>query len=372
MNSIKVKFASAGFERIDPDRTLPAKFKRLLAKTPIKKIVKDKTVALKMHLGANIGYTTIHPIFVKTLVNAIRDAGGDVFITDLFVMDSKNFGVRNSKNRGYTEDILGAPIYPVAGVFDKYYYSKKVSYKTLREIQVAGHINDAEVMINFSHFKGHGVSSYGGAIKNIAMGCVTQKTRHDLHSLHSGGSGIAWNEELCTHCEKCIDECRYKANKFDSENKYETSVHDCTFCLHCVEICPEKALKFEGKKYLDFIAGMSLSAIEVLKTFDPANLYYINVLTNITFLCDCWGMSTPSLVPDIGIFASEDIAAIEKASLDMIKAENILPGSLPSHWELKKEGHLFERVWGKNPYLQMESLVEKGFGNINYEIEEVS
>jgi len=371
MNNAIVKFAPVSFESIDPDKTLPAKFKRLLAKSPIMKMVKDRLVAVKMHLGGNLGYTTIHPMFAKILVNSINEAGGDVFITDLFVKDSKNFGVRSSKNRGYTEEILGAPIYPVAGVFDKYYYPKKVNYKTLKEIQVAGHIHDAEVLINFSHFKGHGVSSFGGAIKNIAMGCVTQKTRHDLHSLHSGGSGITWDEELCTHCEKCIDECRYKANSFNKDNNYETSVHDCTYCLHCVEICPENALKFEGKKYLDFIDGMSYSAQETLKTFEPSSIYHVNVLTNITFLCDCWGMSTPSLVPDIGILASEDIAAIDKASLDLIKLENILPNSLPVHWELRKEGHLFECVWGKNPYLQVDSLVKRGFGNTNYQIEEV-
>ena len=267
MNKSLVKFASVRFDSIDPEKTLPAKFARLLSETPVKKMVKGKTVALKMHLGANLGYTTIPPLFTKILINKIKEFGGDVFITDVFVQDSSNFGVRNAKNRGYSEDILGAPIYPATGVFDKYYYSKEVSYKTLKEIQVAGHINDAEVLINFSHFKGHGVSSYGGAIKNLAMGCVTKKSRQDLHLLHSGGSGIIWDEALCTHCNKCVEECRYKANKFNKENKYETFIHDCTYCLHCVEICPNEALKFSGKKYLDFQEGMTISASEVLKTF---------------------------------------------------------------------------------------------------------
>ena len=172
-----VKFASVSFESIDPDKTLPAKFARLLTDTPIKKIVKGKTVALKMHLGANLGYTTIPPLFTRILVDKIKKSGGNVFITDIFDVRSENFGVRNAKNRGYSEEILGAPVYPATGVFDKYYYSKPVNFKNLQEIQIAGHIHDAEVLINFSHFKGHGISSFGGAIKNLAMGCVTKKNK---------------------------------------------------------------------------------------------------------------------------------------------------------------------------------------------------
>lgn len=372
MKEPTVKFASVKFENLDPSKTLPAKFERLLSTLPLKKMFKGKMVALKMHLGGVIGYTTTHPLFIRILIREIKEAGAEVFITDLFLPKNQDFGVRNSKNRGYTEDILGAPIYPTTGVFDKYYYSKKVGYKTLKEIQVAGHIHDADALINFSHFKGHGVSSYGGAVKNLAMGCVTAKTRQDLHALHSGGSGIEWDEELCTHCSKCIGECRYKANKFNKEDKYEVSIHDCTYCLHCVEICPSKALSFAAKYYLDFQEGMAISTEEVLKTFNPENVYHINLLLNITLTCDCWGMSTPSLIPDVGILASNDIVAVEKASLDLIKSENILPNSLPEGRTLRNGNHLFERIWGKNPYMQIEQLVKRRMGNANYILESIN
>ncbi len=371
-NSI-VKLATVQFDSIDPDKTLPAKFKRLLSTINLKKMVKNKVVALKMHLGGSLGYTTIPPLFVKILVEKIKENGGDVFITDLFLIDRKDFGVNQSKNRGYSEDIVGAPIIPVSGFFDKYYYSKPVNFKTLKEIQIAGHIHDAEVLINFSHFKGHGVSSFGGAIKNLAMGCVTKKTRQDLHFLHSGGSGIKWDEKLCNHCKKCIQECRYKANKFNKDNKYEIMLHNCTYCLHCVEICPNNALSFlESEKfYLDFQKGMAISAQEVLKTFKPQNVYHINALLNITFICDCWGMSTPPLIQDIGIVASNDIVSVEKASLDIIKDKDVLPNSIPSGWVLREGRHLFEKVWGKDPYLQLQPLIEENIGNVNYEIEEI-
>ena len=370
MDKSKVKFASMEFDRIDSDRTLPAKFERLLKHFPLEKMLKGKIAVLKMHLGRGLGYTTIHPLFVRILIKKIRDAGGELFITDILLPHMKDFGGITAKDR-YSEDILDAPVYPAAGFFDKYYYSKKVNFKSLKEVQVAGHLHDGEILINFSHFKGHGMSSYGGAIKNLAMGGVTSKTRHDLHSLHSGGSGISWNKELCSGCNKCIDECRYKANRFDDSGEYKVSIHDCTYCQHCVEICPENALMLKAKNYFDFQEGLAISAGEVLKTFAPENILHINVLMNITLMCDCWGMSTQSLIPDIGILASDDIVAVEKASLDMIKPDIILPYSLPKGKTLVSGKHLFEKVWGKDPYKQVDAVCNKGLGNMDYEIENI-
>ena len=363
-----VKFSSVKFDRLGKEATLPAKFIRMLKSIPLKEMVDRRTVALKMHLGAELGYTTIHPLFVKILVDALKNAGGKVFITDTYHHGNDNFGIIGAQNRGYSSDILDVPFLPVAGNADEYFYTKKVDFKTLKEVYIAGNIHDAQVLIDFSHVKGHGVCSYGGALKNIAMGCVTHTTRRDLHALEGG---IEWNEELCNHCETCIDECRYKANKFDNKGKYEIFYHDCTYCQHCVEICPENALTFISKGFIDFLNGMAITTKEVLNTFDKDKVYYINVLLNITMVCDCWGFSTPSLVPDIGIMASNDIVAIEKASLDAIKSQNLLPDSLPIGRELREGKHLFEKIFGKDPYSQIEILEKMKMGSSDYELEEI-
>ncbi len=363
-----VKFSSVKFDRLNKEATLPAKFKRILDQLPLKKMVDGKTVALKMHLGGDLGYTTIHPLFVRILVSALKDAGGKVFITDIYHAGNDDFGIRGKENRGYSEDVLGVPFVPVAGPDDKNYYAKKIDFKTFKEVQIAGSIHDAEVLIDFSHVKGHGSCGYGGACKNLAMGCVTQATRRDIHGLEGW---IKWDEEACDQCKTCIDECRYKANEFTDEGKYKLFFHHCTLCQHCVEVCPNNALAFPTKSFLDFQKGMAIATEEVLKTFDRKNIYYINVLLSVTMLCDCWGMSTPSLVPDIGIMASDDLVAIEKASLDMIKIEDLLPNSLPEGRELREGKHLFEKIWGKDPFVQISELEKRGLGSSDYEIEEV-
>jgi len=149
------------------------------------------------------------------------------------------------------------------------------------------------------------------------------------------------------------------------------SYHDCTTCQHCVKVCPTGAISLDSHNYTDFQTGMALCTKTVLDTFEPGHVFYINFLTNITLVCDCWGLSTPSLVPDIGVMASSDIIAIERACLDAIKIENLIPGGLPQGLELGAEGHLFERIHGKNPYIQLRELEKCGLGTQEYYIEQV-
>ena len=100
-------------------------------------------------------------------------------------------------------------------------------------------------------------------------------------------------------------------------------------------------------------------------------VYHINVLTAITALCDCWGMTTPALVPDIGIMASADIVALEQASLDAIRLEDLIPVGIPSGITLDGEGHLFQQLHGKNPYIQIAELAKQGLGQAAYTLKTV-
>ncbi len=356
----KVLFAPMAYARYEAKLTLPEKFTRLLQKSGLADKVKDKTVAIKMHVGDQIGYSTIPPIFVQKLVSFLQENGADCFCTDHYLFE------RHPERRGYTEINLGCPLLDDCGHLGKYFYAKKVDFKTFRHVDVAGLIHDADFLIDFSHVKGHGSCGFGGACKNIAMGCVTDRTRHEIHGLEGG---LVWNGDKCIHCEKCLPACNHHANSFTDAGKYRINYHHCTLCQHCLKVCPTEAITLDSHDYTDFQTGMAICTKTVLDTFDPGNTYFINVLTQITALCDCWGMTTPSLVPDIGIMASGDIVAVERASLDAIKVEDLIPVGVPSGMELRKEGHLFERLHGKNPYVQLEKLAEQGLGTQDYTFE---
>jgi uncharacterized Fe-S center protein len=357
--SATVLFSPVTFDKYDSEVTLPAKFGRLIDRLGMAETVQGKWTVIKMHLGRRIGYSTIPPLFVKILVDKLQSYGARVYISDQ--------EIANAKARGYSEDYLGVPIVPACGVTGKYFYEKRVDFKSFQNVDVAGNIYDAEVMIDLSHVKGHGACGYGGACKNIAMGCVTDRTRQQIHGLEGG---LEWNEQLCSGCELCVNSCNHDANSFQ-DGKYRVNFHHCTYCQHCVKVCPSGALTMDARRYEDFQQGMAICTDTVLKQFQPGHVFYINVLLQITALCDCWGLTTPALVPDLGIMAATDIVAIEQACLDAIRFENLIPSGIPQGMELGTSGHLFERLHGKNPFIQLQELEKRGLGNREYRLETV-
>ena len=135
--------------------------------------------------------------------------------------------------------------------------------------------------------------------------------------------------------------------------------------------CPVKALTRTGNTFQPFQEGLALVTKAVIGEMGAENIFYINVLMNITIFCDCWGMSTPSLVPDIGILASDNLAGIEKATLDLIKTEDLLKSGLPAGRRLRSGKHLFEKIHGKDPYLITGILEKKKLGSRKYKLSEV-
>ena len=357
----KVLYAPLDFDEYDVNQTLPSRFARLIDESGLADMVKGKITAIKMHVGREAGFTTIHPLFVRILVDKLASGNPRrLFITDQ--------DVESAEARGYSESYLGVPILDACGYLSKYYYEKNVDYETFRNVDIAGYIHDAEALVDLSHVKGHGCCGYGGAVKNIAMGCVTDRTRSQIHRLQGG---ISWDESKCTHCEKCIASCNHNANEFNDKGKYVADFHHCTFCQHCVKVCPTGAISLDENHFKKFQIGMALCTQTVLNTFAPGTVYYINFLTNITAICDCWGLSTPSIVPDVGVLASSDIVAVERASLDAIKTENFIRQGAPSGVEIGEAGHLFERLHGKNPFVQLDELEKIGLGSQSYALTEV-
>ena len=356
-----VLFAPVTYNSYDPEETLPVRFTRLLERSPLKDSVKGKTVAIKCHVGDKLSFTTIAPVFIRLLVKFIQDNGGNCFVTDHYMW------IRQPQERGYTPEILGCPVVDDCGHTEKYFVTKEVDYQSFKHVDIAGEIYHADYFVNLSHVKGHGSCGYGGAVKNIAMGCVTDRTRQEIHGLFGG---LEWDKEKCTHCEACIKSCNHDANSFNEAGEYEIMDHNCTLCHHCDKVCPTGAIKITDSKYYDFQHGMALCTKTVLDNFGD-NAYHVNVLTNITAVCDCWGMSTPSLVPDIGIMAGKDVVAVEQASLDAIKVENFIPQGAPGGKLVGNTGHLFERLHSISPYVQLDALQELKVGSRQYSLVEV-
>lgn len=358
-------FTSFAPKTLDPAVSVGNKYPRLLDALNLAETVKNRKVAVKMHLGGGGGFSTIHPFFVRKLIAAIKKAGaGEVFVCDLY---GDTVG---AIDRGYTEEVFDCPIRSVCGEKDDKFRTFDVNppFRTMNKIELSEEILSSDVLIDFSHVKGHGVCGFGGASKNLSMGAVTGTMRRILHNLEGG---LIWDENKCTHCRLCEKNCPNHAIEF-KDGKLDVFYHNCKFCQHCCLICPSKALTMTAGGYRDFQKGMAMTSAKLLEHFKNRAIF-INLLMDVTIFCDCWGMTTPRLIPDIGILAGREITAMEQATLDLVNRAALIPDALPKDWPLDPDAskHLFERIHGKDPYAIVEFLSELGCGSREYTICEI-
>jgi uncharacterized protein len=359
-----VLFAPAHLDRLASEASLPSKFNRLLKRAKFEKYFADKSVCIKMHLGGGLGIYTLHPLFVRQVVAAIKAVGGRPFVTD------GPGAALAAWERGYTQEVLGCPVLPASGVADKYLYSEDVGYESLDRVELCGNVVDADALLVLSHGKGHGHSAFGGAIKNIAMGCVSGRTRGMIHGLMSGV--FEWDSEKCTHCYQCRDNCPTGVISFAGNGEFNFMEHHCRYCMHCTTACPVGALKIDQSRFHHFQMAMAWATKKCLERFERNSVYYITVIKDVTPLCDCWGWSTQPIIPDVGIVGTDDIVAVEQAALDLIDTVDYIPGTLPDQMKLGKKGHLLQRVHAKDPYEQVRCCEELKLGKSEYNLVTIS
>jgi hypothetical protein len=357
-----VYFLPVEVKRMDAKRSLLARYERLLRKLITREMVDRKQAAIKLHLGGRYGYTHVHPAFVTRVVERVKECGGEPFVTDHRTGNPAAGGVPAA---------FGCPIYHATGLGDKYFYRVKTGVRMLPGIELAGYLHDAGALINLSHVKGHGQCAFGAAVKNLGMGGVTAKSRTDIHLLMD--RAFQWHADRCRRCRRCIEHCEHNAIRFTKEKKLVQDAHFCTLCLHCMMVCPAHAITVGKKGWPKFQTGLALATKAVLDTFERKRVLHINVALNIMAICDCFGFSLPSFRPDVGILVSTDIVAVEKATLDLIDTEDVLPGSLPEGIDLAKQaGHILARIWRKDPYLQVREAARLKLGNLRYTLKTIT
>lgn len=361
----EILFASLRAPAHEPESVVGTLADRLLALLELKRAVSGRRTAISLDLGNCAGANPIPPLFVRRLVERVRAEGA----RDIFATDSPD-AVRNGATRGYTAEVLGCPVVSNTGTADLYVYPRTITppHGPLTQVNVAGEIADVEVLIHLSHVRSSGSSGFAGAARNLSMAAVDTITRARLHALEGG---LDCDCEKCTRCRACVEQCPAGAIAVNERGAWSIRKEHCRGCHQCVAACNQQAIIPMCGGHLDFQRGLALTAAEVLRPFEPTRLLFISFLVDITASCACWGMTSPRLVPNIGILAGSDIVAIEQASLDLIRVEDLIPGALPSQTELAANGHLFERLHGGDPHVVVEHLAHAGLGVRQYRLIEV-
>jgi uncharacterized protein len=370
MSSV-VYYGSPRQARLEAKETLPAKLDLILEKLNLRERVKGETVCLKLHVGNGIGYTTAHPVFIRKVVQAIKEGGGKPFIADV------DWDVEGCESRGYTPEVLGCPIYPAAGPEEKYVYAHVHQFKNIDKWQVAGLVQDASFLVNFAHAKGHPTCSYGGGIKNLALGCMAGPTRGAMHDTMQFDP--YWFPELCPDAEtreKIKAVCPQEALVDDKERPGYLHMHPepCNGCGRCLKVAPPGSLKIAAVNFEAFMEACAISTSITMSTFAPGKATHLVLATLMTPLCDCFGFSNMPILPDAGIFGSDDLVALEQAVLDATSRTPLIEENLPLALEVvTRQGHPLSWFHGplKDPYLVTAFAEKYGLGSREYTLEEV-
>jgi uncharacterized Fe-S center protein len=367
----QVFFGSARQARLDAKETLPAKLDLIMEQLHVRDRVDGESVAIKMHTGNNLGYSTVHPVFVRKVVRAVKDGGGKPFICDV------NWDVKGAEERGYSSETLGCSVYPAGGPDEKYFYAHERPYKNIKEWKVAGMIEDATFLINLAHAKGHPSCGYGGAFKNLALGCMVGETRGAMHdTMHFDRY---WFADKCPDeatRKRIIEVCPHLAIVEDKNNPKELHLHpeECNQCGRCLEVAPPGSLKIDAVNFHAFQEACAISASVTLSTFEKGKATHLVLATHMTPVCDCFGFTSMPILPDAGIFGSDDIVALDQAVLDVTGRTRLIEENLPTSMEVHtREGHPFRWLHGplKDPYRVVQYGEQLGLGTREYELMDV-
>jgi len=368
-----VYFASARAKFFDYDYGFLGKFEEILNRVNLGKYVDSGDyVPIKMHLGSQGAYRVVRPAFIRKLVDALKKVGGEPFVTDTVRIPGLEY-LRVANSNGINELSTGVPVIMADGVFGSDCVMRP-SGPILGEIGIASAIHDAPAMIVLSHCKGHIASGYGGAVKNLGMGGIAFKDRNGVHQrgkMHFlQNAELQWTSEKCTHCLQCVGSCPHGSIAFDDSQLLVIDQEKCARCGRCARVCTFEALVLPQNPEL-FQKALAEAAAAVLNTFKKGKVLYINFVTDVQPECDCMPIADAPLVPDIGVLVSDDIGAIEKATLDLIGQAQLIRDSKAGDKELTSAENLFLKINGKDPYLQVQAMVDHGLGSADYELVEV-
>jgi hypothetical protein len=321
--------------RAKPGQNLLGKVKGLLDAVGLaEKIKKDALVAVKLHFGEAGNTAYIRPVFVRKIVDAIKDVGGRPFLTDantLYVgTRSDSVGhLSTAIQNGFAYAVMGAPLIIADGLRGGNETAVTVNLKRFKRVHIASEIVRADAIVSAAHFKGHELSGFGGTIKNLGMGCASRKGKLAQHSTVSPKV----TRKKCEGCGDCVEYCASDAISLVDE-KATIDRKKCIGCGECIIICPNEAIKIRWDQEIPaFLENMVEYTAGVLKGKETTATF-LNFITQVSPACDCYPHNDAPIVADVGIVASNDPVAIDQASADLVnQAEGFAASALTTNFE---------------------------------------
>ena len=304
-----------------------AKFERLIEKAGIDQIdFKDKFVAVKVHFGEVGNMAFLRHQYAKVLCDHIKARGGKPFLTDC---NTLYVGYRNNALNhldaafinGYNPLSTGVHTIIADGLRGTDEREiPVVGGEYVKEAKIGAAVAEADIIVSLTHFKGHVNAGFGGALKNIGMGCGSKKGKMEMHS--SGTPRIDGGK--CIGCGMCVDHC---AN--DGVHVVDgTAVIDeghCVGCGYCIAYCPAGAIM---TKWDEAKPVMNKKIAEYTKAvLDGKPSFHVSLVLDVSPDCDCERHNDVPVIPNVGMLASFDPVALDQACVDAANKQPVIQGS---------------------------------------------
>ena len=324
--------------RCRPGVSLLDKLKKLIRRAGIGEIDFDhKLVAIKMHFGEPGNLAFLRPNYAKAVADVVKELGGIPFLTDcntLYPGRRKNAleHLDAAYENGFTPLSTGCQVIigdglrgnddvevPVAGA------------EYIQTAKIGKAIMEADVVISLSHFKGHEQTGFGGAIKNLGMGCGSRRGKMEQHA--QGKPKV--KASRCVGCRKCTTQCAHDAISFDDGGKASINWNRCVGCGRCIAVCNTDAIRAGNDCAMEELGCRMAEYAKAVVDGRPQ--FHISLVIDVSPYCDCHGENDVPILPDVGMFASADPVALDQACADACLRQQPIPGSHLDE-QLRREG----------------------------------
>lgn len=309
--------------REDGEARISEGMDRLLCRLDILEGIDNKSlVAVKIHFGekGNTGY--IKPSWLGKIGRHLSALTPRAFLTDtntLYVGNRSNAAehLRLAQTHKFSPEICGMPVIIADGLIGRDDQELEVDFPRVKKAKIASAFFNCDALLCLSHFTGHAISGFGAALKNLGMGCASRAGKLEQHS----DVKPRVNPKICRGCFTCLDFCPTGAME-QGEGVAAIRPETCIGCGECLVVCSVGAVKLRWDQDAVRVQEKMAEYATAVHNLFPGRAGYINVLLQITKDCDCMSMNGSVIARDIGLLASTDPVALDKASIDLVIREN--------------------------------------------------
>lgn len=372
MEPSKVYFTNL---RTSPRSNLLDKMERLVKKAGLTSLALDKQfVAIKIHFGEPGNLAYLRPNYAARMANLLRSEGAKPFLTDSNTLYSGGRSnavdhLQSAMENGYNPISAQCPVVIADGLKGTDYREVELNGKYCKSPKIGAAIVDADVFISMNHFKGHEQTGFGGALKNIGMGSASVAGKLELHS----SSKPVIEAKNCRSCNICVTHCAHDALRLNADRIAEIDYAKCVGCGQCVALCQYDSAvlaAFDTSEKLNCKIAEYTKAVLAGKPH-----FHVSFIMNVSPECDCWNHNDAAIVPDIGMAASFDPVALDRACADLVIKSPALPGSrlAESHREgIHAHDDKFQMIHPDTNWRSgLEYAEEIGIGTQQYELIEL-